>query len=280
MQLRLVEDLTVAGLPVTQWSGGGVNVLALAGLTSTGRAWGALAEALPDARILAPHLRGRGRSVGLYGPTGLAAHARDVARICEELKLSELVVVGHSMGAYLAPIAAQHLGERVARLVLVDGGIPPGFPFFMTPTVVRALFRRGLRKADRDWPDADTLIDRTLGKVLRERPDLRPALSALLCAEMSTGEGTLRPRVDIERAVADAVDTFFGPDLIPALEALKVPAHLICATKGKHDGARPFLSERVVRAWTARLSVLSAQRVPANHITVLFAPEVAAAVAS
>lgn len=279
MPLRQVQERVVCGLTVTQWAGRGSTVLALAGLTSTGRAWGALADALPDARIVAPHLRGRGGSAGLGGASGLRAHAQDLARICAELDLQDLVVIGHSMGAYLAPIAAQELGERVSRLVLVDGGIPPQFPFFMTPTVVRALFRHNLRKADREWSDVETLIDRTLGKVLRERPDLRPALAELLSAEMAGPDASLRPRVDTEHAVADAIDTFFGKDLLPALEQLRVPAHLVCARWGKHDGARPFLAERVVQAWRLRLANLSSQRVQANHVTILFAPELAAAVA-
>lgn len=282
MTTRTRDDQQVAGLTVSTWQGQGQGsgqvVVGLAGLGSSGRAFGALAQSLPDAHVVGPHLRGRGGSKDAGGPTGLRAHATDVARVLDALDLRDVVVVGHSMGAYLAPLVAQEAPERVARLVLVDGGVPPALPFFLGPRAVRLAFRRELRALDRDWADVEAMAGKRLAPMVEARPDLRPQLLELMAADTAGGPGRVRPLLAVEHAVADAVDAFFGPDTTRALEQLSVPAHLVAATSGKGDRAKPFLAQRVVDAWTARLPLLTAERVEANHATVLLSDEVVAAV--
>lgn len=265
---------------MNEWPGRGPVVLGLPGLGSSGRAWSHLAGALPDAHVVAPDLRGRGRSAAVTGPTGLRAHARDMARVADELDLRDIVVVGHSMGAFLAPIAAQELGARVARLVLVDGGIPPKLPLpFRSAAVVRLLFRMQVRKADRTYPDVETFVRKAAGHSLDNRPDLLPAVIAMMSDELDGPAGALRPRLNAAHAIADAVDSFHGPDVVAALDALQVPAHLLAATGQKKDGGAPFISDDVIAEWTRRQPLLTAERVAANHITIMFMPEVAKAVA-
>ncbi len=195
-----------------------------------------------------------------------------------ELDLTDVVVVGHSMGAYLAPLVAREAAGRVARLVLVDGGVPPKLPFFMGPRMTRFAFGQQMRKLDRDWESVEVLADKKLGPLLVRRPELRDRLVHLLAEDFAGEPGRMRPLVDPARCVDDAVDTFFGPGTTAALEALAVPAHLVAATDGTKDGAKPFLADAVVEAWTSRLPLLTAERVQANHATVLFSDEVLAAV--
>lgn len=275
---RVREDRQVAGLTVAVWEGDGPAVLALPGLTSSGYTFSHLAGRLAGRHVVSPHLRGRGPSKDLAGPTGLRAHARDVARVLEELDLTDVVVVGHSMGAFLAPLVAQEAPGRVARLVLVDGGVPPQLPWFMGPRLTRLAFGADLRKGDRDWPSVEAVVAKKGEPLLRDRPDLRPVLVELLSEDIVGEPGRLRPQLARERCVADAVDTFFGPDTTPALEALAVPAHLVAAVHGKKDGAKAFLSDRVLTTWTARVPLLTAERVAGNHVTVLFSDEVLEAV--
>lgn len=280
MTARSCEQQVVAGLHTSVWPGStGPTVVALAGLTSTSAAMGPIADAVPAAHVVAPDLRGRGASMHLPGPTGLRAHAQDVAAILRELDLTDVVLVGHSMGAYLAPVVAQEAPERIRSLVLIDGGIRPTQPFFMRPAVVRAVFRRQLRGMDRDWPDLQAVARKGgFTAMLAARPDLAPAVMQMLHEELGGGEPPFRPRIAVEHAVADAVDTFFGPDVEPALDALRAPADVLLAAHRRREGERPFVADRAVERWRQRQPLLRVQRLPGNHVTVLFAPEVATAI--
>src|SRR5205085_2605650 len=107
---------------------------------------------------------------------------------------------------------------RVRKLVLVDGGVRPALPFFMRPWMTRKVFTRQLSAVDRDWPDLDTLMKKSrMGKMLAGREDLRPVFERIL---LESSTPTLRPRADVARCAEDAVDTFFGSAVEPALDQL------------------------------------------------------------
>ena len=76
------------------------TILAVHGVTASHKAWAYLAAALPDVRIIAPDLRGRGRSNSLPAPYGMPSHAEDLAAVLAELAPGPVVVVGHSMGGF------------------------------------------------------------------------------------------------------------------------------------------------------------------------------------
>ena len=122
-----IHDLTVApprpGAPV---------VLAVHGITANGLSWQRLAEEVhrrhgPGAvRVLAPDLRGRAASREAPGPYGLAVHAVDLTTVVGAFA-ARPVVVGHSMGGFVAALAAAKHPELYRSVVLVDGGLafPP-----------------------------------------------------------------------------------------------------------------------------------------------------------
>lgn len=101
-----------------------ITIIAIHGITASHLAWAHLAEAMPDVRIIAPDLRGRGGSRALPGPWGMREHAADVAAVIRAFDLTTVVIVGHSMGAFVATIVADATPDLVADLVLVDGGLP------------------------------------------------------------------------------------------------------------------------------------------------------------
>ena len=102
------------------------TVVAIHGITGNHRCWPYLVETLPGARVVAPDLRGRGRSAGIAGPFGMARHADDIVAVLDALEVSSAVIVGHSMGGYVALVTADRHENRVRSLVLVDGGLPLG----------------------------------------------------------------------------------------------------------------------------------------------------------
>ncbi|RYZ31228.1 MAG: alpha/beta fold hydrolase, partial [Propionibacteriaceae bacterium] len=171
----------LAGLAVRTW--GDVSpeqptVVALHGLTSTSAVWADLAARLPTVPVVAPDLPGRGGSVDVPVAPGLAGLAGAVVRAVDALGLRRVVVVGHSMGAFLAPLVVQQLGERVVAVVLLDGGVPPERSVLLRPLVVRALFTLQMRRTVRTWSDVDAYTRVAEGGAAAHRPDLHAGFHA------------------------------------------------------------------------------------------------------
>jgi pimeloyl-ACP methyl ester carboxylesterase len=263
-------------------TGTGTVVVALHGLTSTGDVWDGLADAVvraaPGTAVVAPDLPGRGRSVAVPAAPGLAGLAERVVAAVEDLGPSRVVLVGHSMGAFLAPLVAARLGGRAAGVVLLDGGAAPEPSPLVRPLVVRALFTVAVRRLAGTWPDVEAAVRATDGRAVAVRTDLRPAVRAWTEAALTGPPGALRLPLDRRRLVADAVDTLSGPSTLPVLAPGDVPVHLLAATRGADDGRDPFLSDAALAAARDGLPRLTTGRVVANHVTLLLDPAPVAAV--
>lgn len=101
------------------------TVVMIHGLTGTSRWW------VPVIRHLPPHIgvaaldvRGRGASWQAPGPHDLPTVADDVARVLDHLSVERAVIAGYSMGGWVAAIVGARHGDRVSRVILVDGGLP------------------------------------------------------------------------------------------------------------------------------------------------------------
>src|SRR5437763_11668230 len=138
------------------------TVLAVHGITANSHSWRAVARALGRrGDLVAPDLRGRGRSNALPGPYGIAAHARDLVDMLDHLRLERAVLIGHSLGAYIvARLAAEH-PDRAAALLLIDGGltVPVGddvdpqqfVEAFLGPALARLRMTFANRSEYHDW---------------------------------------------------------------------------------------------------------------------------------
>lgn len=102
----------------------GLPVLAVHGISSSSRVWPALARVVPEVRLIAPDLRGRGRSTAFTGDFGLARQRDDLRAILDVQDLERVVVAGHSMGGFVAMLLAAAEPDRVREVVLIDGGLP------------------------------------------------------------------------------------------------------------------------------------------------------------
>ncbi|QMW65312.1 alpha/beta hydrolase [Mumia sp. ZJ1417] len=126
-------DVPVPGgdLRVGVWDAGDPSaptLLLVHGVTASHRSWDLLAERLPEVRLVAPDLRGRGRSNGVEGPAGMTAHARDLVAVLDAVGADAVTVIGHSMGGFVACVLADQFPDRVGSLVLLDGGLPLDVP--------------------------------------------------------------------------------------------------------------------------------------------------------
>ena len=107
-----------------EWNpSGATTVLAVHGITANHRNFALLAEALPGHRLLAPDLRGRGASRTLPGPWGIDQHAEDVAALITSSAAGPVVLVGHSMGGFVAAALARRTPHVHPVRMLVEAGL-------------------------------------------------------------------------------------------------------------------------------------------------------------
>ena len=122
-------DVLVEGRPCRYWAGGPVDapplLLLHGGLGDAALHWHRnFADLSRDFRLFAPTLPAFGQTAALPRPS-YRAYRDWVAAFCAAVEVDgDLIVVGNSMGAALARLFAAAEPERVARLVLVDGGRP------------------------------------------------------------------------------------------------------------------------------------------------------------
>ena len=101
--------------------GAGAPVVLVHGL---GGRWQSWLETIPRVaskrRVVALDLPGFGRSQPPREPISIPLYARTVERVCELLELDGVVLVGNSMGGFVAAELALRFPARVERLVLVS----------------------------------------------------------------------------------------------------------------------------------------------------------------
>ncbi|TMA92315.1 MAG: alpha/beta hydrolase [Deltaproteobacteria bacterium] len=106
--------------------GAGQAILMLHAFPLNSRMWEPQLDALAaSARLLAPDLPGFGLSPAPTTAPSLDDYARQVIAVLDTLAVSRVVVVGLSMGGYLAFRLLTELGPRLVGLVLADTRATP-----------------------------------------------------------------------------------------------------------------------------------------------------------
>jgi lipase len=262
-----------------RWSRDGAPVaLAVHGVTANHLCWSAVAERT-SATLVAPDLRGRGRSNGLDGPAGMARHADDLAALLDALEVDRAPVVGHSMGAFVTAAFAHRHPDRCAGVVLVDGGLPlPGPPpGTTTEDALAAVIGPAAQRLTMTFPTPADYLD-----FWRPHPALgeswSPALEAYFLHDLDGDRSSVR----LDAVREDSAD-LLDPELVSTwvrslpegTPMLRAPYGLM----GEPGGLYPPDRVEVLRADVPRVQV---RDVPgSNHYTIVFddpgAGEVAAA---
>jgi lipase len=284
-------DVPVPGgrLRVAQWGDKGPVVFCVHGITANHTEFQWLADQLKDCRLIAPDLRGRARSNGIEGPWGMAAHAADVVAVMDHLGIAQAdVLLGHSMGGFVAAVAAAQYPDRFKRVLMADGGIP----------LFNIAFIAYL-------PFADWLIERLTHRILGpslERLDMtfesreayrafwrrHPALvddwhayvEAYIDYDLDGTAPSLKPSTRKGALLRD-VRTQLVEDLVPrSLQAIRCPVRFLRAPRGVMNGPALYDERKLARA-ARGIAQFSCATVPdVNHFTLLLSERGARAVAA
>ena len=106
--------------------GSGFPLLLLHGFPFDASIWKATITKLVDAyRVIAPDLRGHGKTPALQADFSIEDMAKDVIELVDSLKIHQTVIAGHSMGGYVALEVARMKPEYLSGLVLIASHIYP-----------------------------------------------------------------------------------------------------------------------------------------------------------
>jgi len=210
------------------WEGGsGQDLLLLHGAGDQAGAWsGVVPDLVARYHVLAPDLPGHGASSPLAGPLTIGMMLSAVESVLNPRPPgSGTIIVGHSLGAWVAMLVAHSHQELTARLILIDGGALRGEREDLSLMPGSRNEARRLVAALRD-PGSPPIPDFVLDDVMREARS--GAIGRLAASAQDMNRYLLDGRLS---EIHVPVDMLWGgsDQLMPAGYAKKMEAQLPAA---------------------------------------------------
>jgi pimeloyl-ACP methyl ester carboxylesterase len=269
-------DVPVQGgdLRVARFGDGPTTVLGIHGVTASSLSLAPVARQLGlEFTLIAPDLRGRGGSNGLPGPFGMRAHADDCAAALDHVGADTVVVVGESMGAFVAVVLAATRPKLVERLVLVDGGLPPPMPEGIdVDQILDAVLGPAIARLRQTFPSHEAYLDFWKAHPALSE-DWSDDIEAYLLYDLEPAEdGGFKSKVSEAAVRADGAQNITDVDVVAdALRALTCPVTLLRAARGLLNQPVPLLPDFVVDTWRSQIPQLIDEVVDdTNHYTICF----------
>ena len=232
--------------------GDGPALLLVHGFPVDRTLWAHQVATLAGWRRIAPDLRGMGMSDAPDGAYAIATYADDLVRLLDRLQAKQAVVVGLSMGGYVAFDLVRRYRDRVAGLVLVDTRAEPdGAEGRAGRDAMIALAR-----AEGSRAVAERMLPRVLGRTTQQTQpvlveQVREMMARAPVAGVIGALGALRDR----------------PDSTPLLPTIAIPTLVVV---GQEDELTPPSAARALADAipSAALTVIPS----AGHFSPLEAP--------
>jgi pimeloyl-ACP methyl ester carboxylesterase len=248
--------------------GDGKQVLCVHGLTANCRCWDIIAESLaPSHRVLAMDLRGRGLSDKPATGYSMDHHVQDIYGVTGDLGADRLVLMGHSLGAYIAMSFAARYPEKVEKLILMDGGGD------LTPeqwNKVSLAIKPSVDRLSQVFPSLESFLE-----TMKQAPFLYPWSSVIedyFRYEIEEVENGVRSRTNpanIQEEVANLKD--FEPAQI--FRKISCPVLILRATDGILSQDDVVLPESAVERMIDEIPNVSRVNLDGtNHFSILFQP--------
>jgi lipase len=231
------------------WPGRSAPVVGIHGLTASYLTFVGIAERLAGRRsLLAFDLRGRGDSEKPDGPYGMAQHARDVAAAMRTLGLGPSIVVGHSMGAFVATALAVEAPELVAGLIMIDGGYVPDLPVGSDPEqALDKLLEQRITQLRQNYPSRESYREFWRSQPHFPSTDWGPWVETFLEYELGGEPPRLQPKASEGAVRSDLAEGARKAEIAARLSAVRVPTLLVRAEDGFAPGQPPLFPASVVK---------------------------------
>ena len=255
-------------IQLAQWDGEEKAILCIHGITANCRCWDVIADALsPPHKLLAMDLRGRGLSGAPSSGYSMEHHCRDILAVLDDLGLERVVLMGHSLGAFISLMFGAKHPERVDRIILVDGG---GKLSEDQLGKVFAGIKPSLDRLGKVFPSFEAYLD-----LMKSAPFLRDwsqALETYYQYEIEDVAGGVRTNINPAHIEEEAVN-LGKVDISQVYGEISCPVLILRATEGmlaRDDVLLPEdVTERMVR------EIANVRRVDVdgtNHYTIVFQP--------
>jgi pimeloyl-ACP methyl ester carboxylesterase len=207
--------------------------------------------------IIALDQRGHGESQwAMEGYYSIYEHFSDIAHFVEMLKLTDLILVGHSMGGRNAILYAAGKSDNVDRLILVDAR--PGSDPAASEALEHLLIRLPLQVI-------------SLDEAVQDIHDIYPFLSLEICQHMAhhgfkrTSDGTFVPRCDV-RMIQQTQRTGYEIEVFMK--------NIICPTLIVRGEKSSFLSEKAAQKMSRLIPKAELKEIPESaHLPAQENPE-------
>ncbi|HTI64641.1 MAG TPA: alpha/beta hydrolase [Gemmatimonadaceae bacterium] len=241
------------------------TLVALHGLSANARCFGGLIAAglSPAFRVVAPDLRGRGKSGKPATGYTMADHASDVLALMDHLGLRRVVLAGHSFGGYLAIYVAARFPERVEKLIVMDAAIA------LNPRVAE-LIKPSLDRLSRVSASVDAYLAEA-----RSGPHLvgfwDDAIERFYRAEIQENPDGTAQAATSASAIGQAMASLTAEPWPELVASVKQPTLLLNAREPYGPPGTPPLVEPEYAKRTAEVFPnVKYVPVPGNHMTMVF----------
>lgn len=251
---------------------GGTTMMFAHGFGCDQNMWRYVAPAFEEAYrvVLFDHV-GAGRSdISSYHPekySSLDGYAEDVLQICDELRLEQVIFVGHSVSAMIGVLAAKREPSRFAALVLVgpspryidDKGYTGGFSRQDIEELLASLdsnylgWSRAIAPAIMGNPDRPELGTELANSFCRTDPDIAAQFARVTF--LSDNREDLA-RVSVPTLILQCSEDIIAPRSVGEFVHAKMPrSELVCLQAVGHcpNLSAPEETSAAIRAFLQRL---------------------------
>jgi|SRR5208282_5815404 len=263
------------------WPGRSAPVVALHGLTASHMNFIGVAEKLAGrCAVFAPDLRGRGDSDKPADGYGFAQHARDVAAAMRAMGLGPSIVVGHSMGAFIATALAAQEPGLVSGLVLIDGGLVPNTPLAdSSGQGVAAALALRIQQLRQTYPSRHAYREFWRTQPHFPAEEWNRWVEAFLDYEVG-GDSPVQPKALEAGVIADLREAFQPAAISARLQSIHVPTLLIRAEYGFIPGQPPLFPDALAEQFRAQLPHIEDHKFAGTtHYTIVLGEGAAAKIA-
>jgi len=255
-------------IQIAQWEGEDKAILCIHGITANCRCWDVIADALsPSHRVLAMDLRGRGLSEAPSAGYSMEHHCRDILAVLDDLGLERVVLMGHSLGAFISVVFGAKYPERVDSIILVDGG---GKLSENQIVKVFSGIKPSLDRLGKVFPSFEAYLD-----FMKEAPFIKnwsQALETYYQYEVEEISGGVRTNINPDHIEEERVN-LGKVDISLSYGKISCPVLILRATEGMLALDDVLLPEDVTQRMVREIA--NARRVDVNgtnHYSIIFEP--------